>query len=71
MVLGGKDNTLHARCYKGLGPLLAIETRRVKHLRRGVAISPLAVAKGVKTEVNEGVGLHALPVDLLLLGHRQ
>ena len=70
-MLGGKYYTLHACCHKGFGPLLAIKTCGVKYLRVGVAISPLAVAKGIEAEVYKGVGLHALPINLLLFRQRQ
>ena len=71
MVLGGDDDALHAGIVERLGPLLAVEAGRVETLYRGVAISPLAVAKGVGTKVDEGIGLHLLPSHLVLGGQRR
>ena len=71
VVLGGDDDALHAGVVERLGPLLAVEAGRVETLQRGVAISPLAVAKGVGTKVDEGIGLHLLPSHLVLGGQRR
>ena len=68
MMFCRQDDALHAGSHERLHPLLTVEALRVKHLWVGVAISPFSVAERVETEKNEGVGLHALPVDLFLFG---
>ena len=68
MMFCRQDDALHAGSHERLHPLLTVEALRVKHLWVGVAISPFSVAERVETEMNEGVGLHALPVDLFLFG---
>ncbi len=71
MVLGGEDYALHAGCHEGACPLLAVEALGVEGLGVGVAVAPLAVVERVEAEMDERIGLHLLPVHLLLLGQGQ
>ena len=68
MVLGREYDALHAGGHEGARPLLTVETLGVEGLGIGVTIAPLAVVERVEAEMYEGVGLHLLPVHLLLLG---
>ena len=71
VMLRSEYHALHAGSHECLCPLLAVETCGVERSRIGVAVAPFAVVERVQTEVDESVGLHALPVDLLLLRERK
>jgi hypothetical protein len=69
VVLGGQDDAFHAGLFGHAGPLAAIQGGRVERVGRFLTVSPLLVSKGVHVEVNEGIILQFLPVELL--GRRQ
>ena len=68
VVLGREYDALHAGAHESARPLLTVETLGVEGLGVGVTIAPLAVVERVEAEMYEGIGLHLLPVHLLLLG---
>ena len=66
MMLGSEDDTLHSRRLYRPCPLLTVEAGGIETLQWSVAIAPFAVSEGVRTEVDEGVGLQLVPCHLCL-----
>ena len=64
----GEDDAFHAGCFQGPHPLLAVEVGWVEGFGWRVAITPFQVVEGVQPKVDEGVGLHLLPFQLLSCG---
>ena len=71
VMLGRKNDTFHSCCHQSLGPLFAIQTRRIEHLRRCVTISPFTVVERIQTKVDKSIGFHLLPFHLLRLRNRK
>ena len=70
VVLGRKDNALHARLLADSCPLSAIQIRRIKQFQRLIAETPFLVGVCVQRIVYEGIHLHILPPQLVLRRHR-
>ena len=57
VVLGGEYHTFHTGSLDGAGPLLGIKLGGVEITQWRIAIAPLAIAKGVGTEVDKSISL--------------
>ena len=65
VVLRDEHDVADAGGFRGLDPLIGVNVLRMEDARRGRAVAPFAVEKGVGTEVDDGAHLHVLPRDLL------
>ena len=70
VMLGGKDNALHACLSSHLDPLTTVEVGGGKEVFGFGAVAPFVTSKGVGTKMAEHVHLHLLPLHLCLRRER-
>ena len=68
MMLGDQHYVSDSRRLRRLHPLLWVYIRRIENGGVGGAVSPLAIHKCIRTEVNDRAHLKVLPRDLLRTG---
>ena len=66
VVFRSKDHALHPAGFQGLGPLLAVQVRRIEGVGRRVAKAPFHIVEGIQTEMDKSVCFKLLPFQLLL-----
>jgi hypothetical protein len=70
VVLGGQDDSREACCLEGARPLSCVKGRWVEQRRILTAVAPLFTRERVRSEVDERVHLHALPLTLRMSRQR-
>jgi len=65
MVLGHENHILCASRFDRAHPLFRIKLRGGKNVRAGCAVTPLAIQKGVRAEVDDDSEFEILPRNLL------
>lgn len=66
MVLAGQDNRFHARRADCRRPLIRVELLGIEEHRVVVTVAPLGVRECVHTEMDEGIELELMPLELAL-----
>ena len=70
MMLGGQDQSFHARFLRHRRDLVGIKIRRIEHRLGFVAIAPFPVGESVYSKVQETVELHFVPAKLTFRRNR-
>ena len=68
VVLARQNYAGHSGAHEGAHPLIDVDAARIEERGILVALAPLAVRHRVHAEVDEGVHLHLLPLELTVGG---
>ena len=69
MVFAGQDNRFHTRRADCRRPLIRVELLGIEEHRVVVAVSPFGVCECVHAEMDEGIELELMPLELSLARH--
>lgn len=69
MVLAGQDNRFHTRRADCRRPLIRVELLGIEEHRVVVAVAPFGVCECVHAEMDEGIELELMPLELALARH--